>query len=83
LDLAFDYDLWWRLARRFGEFAFIDAAVATNRDHGATKTRRRRKEHYTEAIRVVRRHNGRVPAKWWVYWPFSVLIRPALARLIG
>jgi glycosyltransferase involved in cell wall biosynthesis len=83
LDLAFDYDLWWRLALKFGPFAHVDELIAANRDHAATKTRTRRWQHYAEAIRVVRKHNGRVPAKWWGYWPYSVLLGPALARIVG
>ena len=84
LDLAFDYDLWWRLALKFGPFAYLHEPVATNRDHPATKTRSRRRQHYAEAIEVVRRHNGgRVPLKWWGYWPLSVVVSPALTRMLG
>jgi glycosyltransferase involved in cell wall biosynthesis len=72
LHMALDYDLWWRLYRRFGELAFADSFVAVNRDHGDTKTRRFRRAHYREAIDVVRRHSGRVPVKWWLYQPYAV-----------
>jgi hypothetical protein len=72
LHMALDYDLWWRLYRRFGPFRFVDQFVAVNREHDATKTRRYRARHYREAIEVVRRHYGRVPLKWWLYQPYAV-----------
>lgn len=72
LHLALDYDLWWRLWRRFGPLRFVDAFTAVNRDHAGTKTRMNRARHYREAIDVVRRHHGSVPLKWWLYQPWSV-----------
>jgi hypothetical protein len=72
LHMALDYDLWWRLYRRFGALAFTESFVAVNRDHQETKTRRFRRAHYREAIDVVRRHRGRVPFKWWFYQPYAV-----------
>ena len=32
----------------------------------------RRREHYLEAMAIVRRHYGRVPLKWWLAWPYAV-----------
>lgn len=75
LHLAMDYDLWWRLARRFGPPAFLDDFVAENRVHGATKTSTLRARHYREAISVVRRHYGRVPLKWYLAQPYAVWYR--------
>jgi glycosyltransferase involved in cell wall biosynthesis len=73
LDMAMDYDLWWRLFHAFGQLLFVDEFVAVNRVHGNTKTSRLRAKHYSEAIEVVRRHNaGQVPLKWWLYQPYSV-----------
>ena len=72
LDMAMDYDLWWRLYRRFGAPAFVDEAIAVNRVHPATKTNTRRHDHYREAMAVVRRHYGRVPLKWYLAWPYAV-----------
>ncbi|HUN90555.1 MAG TPA: glycosyltransferase family 2 protein [Burkholderiaceae bacterium] len=72
MTMAFDYDLWWRLYRRFGPLGYVDAEVAVNRNHDATKTRTRRRLHYGEAIQVVRRHHGHVPFKWWLMWPYAV-----------
>jgi glycosyltransferase involved in cell wall biosynthesis len=81
LHMALDYDLWWRLYRQGGDFRFVDACLAVNREHGGTKTRNNRALHYLEAIEVVRRYNGRVPLKWWFYQPYAVWAK-ALAQQI-
>jgi hypothetical protein len=80
LHMAMDYDLWWRLYRRFGAPVFVDAFVAVNRDHAATKTGTQRRAHYREAIEVVRRHYGRVPLKWWLAQPYAVWYRSLIGR---
>lgn len=72
LHMALDYDLWWRLFRKFGPLFFIDEYVAVNREHADSKTKKKRREHYREAIKVVRRHYGRVPMKWWLAQPYAV-----------
>ena len=75
LELAMDYDLWWRLYARFGTPLFVDDDVAVNRAHAATKTATQRARHYREAMDVVRRHYGRVPLKWWIAQPYAVWFR--------
>jgi glycosyltransferase involved in cell wall biosynthesis len=80
LHLAMDYDLWWRLYRRFGAPRFVDDFVAVNRVHGATKTATQRARHYREAIGGVRRHYGRVPLKWWLFQPYAVWYRSLIGR---
>jgi glycosyltransferase involved in cell wall biosynthesis len=80
LHLALDYDLWWRLYRRFGTPQFVDAFVAVNRAHGETKTATQRGNHYREAIDVVRRHYGRVPLKWYLAQPYAVWYRSRVRR---
>jgi GT2 family glycosyltransferase len=73
LHMAMDYDLWWRLYRHAGAAPrFVDDVIAVNRIHAGTKTNTRRREHYEEAIAVVRKHYGRVPLKWWLAWPYAV-----------
>lgn len=72
LHMAMDYDLWWRLYKASGPLAFIDAFLAVNREHAATKTRTMRRLHYREAMQVVRRHHGSVPWKWWLLQPYAV-----------
>jgi len=81
LEMAMDYDLWWRLFKAFGPLRFVDAFVAVNREHPGTKTRRYRAKHYREAIGVVRRHAGRVPLKWWLYQPWAVWVKASLQFL--
>lgn len=81
LQMAMDYDLWWRLWRRFGAPAFLDEFVAVNRVHALTKTSTRRREHYREAMEVVRRHHGRVPLKWWLAQPLQVWVRSRFREL--
>jgi glycosyltransferase involved in cell wall biosynthesis len=72
LQLAMDYDLWWRLFKNFGQLHFVDRFIAVNRDHIATKTKTQRHLHYQEAIETVRQHYGRVPLKWWLFQPYAV-----------
>jgi len=81
LQMAMDYDLWWRIFRRFGPPAFIDAFVAVNRVHSLTKTNTRRRAHYREAMAVVRKHNGRVPIKWWLAQPYQIWFRSGFREL--
>lgn len=80
LHLALDYDLWWRLYRHCGAMTFSDCFVAVNREHPQTKTQTQRKRHYDEAIKVVSRHYGRVPWKWWLAWPYAVWFRSIKQR---
>lgn len=75
LHLAMDYDLWWKILRRFGPLAYVPEFVATNRIHGQTKTASQRRQHYLEAMTVVRRHTGGVPMKWYLAWPWAVWFR--------
>lgn len=80
LHMALDYDLWWRLFRRFGTLGHVPQDVALNRDHDNTKTRTQRRRHYQEAMAVVRTHYGSVPIKWRLAWPLSVWLRERLVR---
>ena len=80
LHMAMDYDLWWRLYRAYGPLQFVDDFLATNREHDDTKTSTLRRQHYQEAMAVVRQHYGRVPLKWWLAQPYSVWYRSLLGR---
>lgn len=80
LHFAMDYDLWWRLYRKLGMPAFVDEPLAMNRRHRETKTTSGRREHYDEAIGVVRKHYGRVPLKWYLAQPFAVWLRSKIRR---
>lgn len=72
LHMAMDYDLWWRLYKHQGPLQFVDAWIAVNREHEATKTKTLRRRHYQEAMAVVRKHHGKVPLKWWLAQPYAV-----------
>ena len=81
LLMAFDYDLWWRLYLRFGELLYVDAFVAANRRHDLTKTTINRREHYSEAMKLVKRYYGRVPVKWYLARPVMVNMWLILQRM--
>ncbi|WP_424629457.1 glycosyltransferase [Bradyrhizobium sp. SYSU BS000235] len=81
LFLAMDYDLWWKLYRRFGPLLHVPHVTAINRVHDSTKTRNNRAAHYAEAIAVVRRYNDRIPLKWWLAQPYAVFWKAVRARL--
>ena len=40
--MAMDYDLWWKLYKRFGAPAYVTEYLAINREHHGTKTARNR-----------------------------------------
>ncbi|MBZ0091235.1 MAG: glycosyltransferase [Sulfuricellaceae bacterium] len=73
--MCMDYDLWWRLHRYGGKFAYVREFVAGTRAHAETKTASKRKEHYLEAMQVVKRYTGHVPLKWILLWPIMVTAR--------
>lgn len=81
LHMVMDYDLWWRLYKRFGPLHFIDEVVAANREHAATKTSTLRRRHYQEAMAVVRRYYGHVPWKWWIAQPYSVWYKAMIRQV--
>lgn len=82
LHMAMDYDLWWRLWKCGSPLQFIDDFVAVNREHYTTKTNTKRKQHYQEAIGVVRRYYGRVPIKWWLAKPYAVWFKAMKNRFL-
>ncbi len=79
LRLAMDYDLWWKILRRFGPLSFVPEFVATNRVHDQSKTVSQRRRHYAETMAVVMRHTGGVPLKWYLAWPWSVWFKSKFA----
>ena len=81
LDLAFDYDLWFRLTEQFGPPASVKGFVAANRMHNATKTSSQLDQHYDESILVVRRHVGSVPIKWRILRPVMRQVRKLTRHL--
>ena len=69
LELAMDYDLWWRLFQAFGPLKLTERICAANRRHPATKTQNNLDKHYDESIGVVKKHYGSVPLKWQLMRP--------------
>lgn len=72
LQMAFDYDLWWRLYHHFGNLLYLPDFIAGNRRYDETKTTLNRREHYREAMTLVKKHYGRVPVKWFLLKPIMV-----------
>lgn len=83
LRMALDYDLWWRLYRRFGPFFYIRRFVAGSRMHRDTKTSRNRREHYDESMQILMHHTGGVPMKWRLAYPLMVNLRSAIRKRIA
>ncbi|MFT7686567.1 MAG: GT2 family glycosyltransferase [Candidatus Azotimanducaceae bacterium] len=71
-QMSMDFDLWWRVYKQFGPLGYLSEFVAFTRIHGETKTSTRRKEHYTEAMALIKHHYGSVPLIWYFKWPWSV-----------
>ncbi|MCE5310924.1 MAG: glycosyltransferase [Acidobacteriales bacterium] len=63
LQIAFDYDLWIRLARN-SRIELIPHFLATSRMHPDNKTLGNREALYRESFRVLKRHCGYIPLKW-------------------
>lgn len=82
LQMAMDYDLWWRLVKYVGPMHFVDDFTAVNCEHSQTKTNTRRAQHYKEAINIVKKHHGFVPLKWWLVQPYAVWFRSIKNSLI-
>lgn len=80
LYLSMDYDLWWKIYSRYGEFNFIDESIAVNRIHSNTKTAKNRFKHYQESMTIVKKYNNFVPIIWWLRQPYSVWLRSLLRK---
>lgn len=79
LHMAMDYDLWWRIFKTFGSLAYLDEFIAVNREHEQTKTANKRRLHYQEAIKTIRKHNRHVPLKWWLAQPYKVWLKSLIS----
>ena len=74
LHMSMDYDLWWRLFKRFGPLGYTRNIVAASRWHQKAKTNVFRRAHYRESMSVVREYYGSVPLKWYLAWPIRVVL---------
>ena len=81
LNMAMDYDLWWRIYKKVGPLSFLDEHIAINTIHRSTKTKTNRRMHYKEAMSVVQTHFGSIPLKWWLYIPYSVWYKSLINKL--
>jgi glycosyltransferase involved in cell wall biosynthesis len=63
MHYALDYDLWIRVAKRYG-VRKVDEYFATSRMHMDNKTLSSRRKVYQEIIGTVRREYGYVPYEW-------------------
>ena len=75
MQMAFDYDLWWRLFSTYGKPLYCHEFIAATRMHKDTKTTNQTELHYQESIEVVQRHWGSVPLKWRTALPVMKMIR--------
>lgn len=64
MQMAFDYDLWWRLFNLSNAPLYNKEFVAATRSHAETKTANNMSLHYQESMAVVQRNWGSVPVKW-------------------
>jgi glycosyltransferase involved in cell wall biosynthesis len=73
MQMAFDYDLWWRLYTAFGKPDYRRNFVASTRMHSKTKTATHKALHYRESIDTIERNWGSIPFKWRALMPFARL----------
>lgn len=72
---AFDYELWWKLFKNFGEFKFIPIINSATRLHKETKSNQMRKIQIDESTKIVQHYNTKVPIKWYLYRIISLYFR--------
>ena len=61
--VAFDYELWLRLAQRH-RLLKVESLLANSRMHRANKTLRQKTLGFQEASRALRKYHGHVPFRW-------------------
>lgn len=75
MQMAFDYDLWWRLFKVHKKPVYNKCFVAATRMHQETKTAKNTGLHYQESIEVVKKNWGSIPIKWRLGLPLMRLFR--------
>lgn len=63
LRYSMDYDLWFRIARRY-DFGYLPEYLASTRFYRETKTLGQKVQVHKEILEVVHRHHQSVPASW-------------------
>lgn len=79
--MALDYELWWRIYRKFDKLLYLPELIACTRHHDETKTASFRSLHYREAMQLLEQHYGSIPLKWYLAWPYAVWGRAASKSL--
>jgi glycosyltransferase involved in cell wall biosynthesis len=74
LHYAMDYDLWFRIARRYGMF-YSKSDWACTRFYPGSKTLGHRLQAHREILKVVQRHTGAVPPSWVYGYAHAVMER--------
>ena len=74
MQMAFDYDLWWRLYEDHGKPAFCKSFAAATRMHKESKTSKLTELHYQESIDVVLHNWGSIPFKWRLSHPAKKML---------
>lgn len=78
LRYCMDYDLWFRIARRY-DFGYLPEYLACTRFYGETKTLGQKVQVHREILDLVYRHHGSVPASW-VYGYGHALLEERIRR---
>jgi len=72
LDFCMDYDLWFRIAKKY-RWGYLPEYLACTRLYCDAKTLARRAEAHREILRVVYWHCGSVPPSWIYGYSHAVL----------
>jgi glycosyltransferase involved in cell wall biosynthesis len=78
LRYCMDYDLWFRIARRY-DWGYLPEYLACTRFYGETKTLGQKVQVHREILALVCRHQGSVPASW-VYGYGHALLEKRISR---
>ncbi len=78
LRYCMDYDLWFRIARRY-DLGYLPEYLACTRFYGETKTLGQKVQVHREILDMVYRHHGSVPASW-VYGYGHALLERRISR---
>jgi glycosyltransferase involved in cell wall biosynthesis len=81
-SMSMDYDLWWRLFLKFGDFVYINEYIAVNRDHEKSKSRNFKYKHFIESIQIVKHYNQKISIRWYFAYSYSLFIKPVLSKFL-
>ena len=74
LRYCMDYDLWFRIARRY-DFGYLTEYLACTRFYRGTKTLGQKVQVHKEILEIVFRHNKSVPPSWVYAYGHALLER--------